>query len=125
MTAKYLYSELTAKIIELAIKVHKALGPGFVEKIYQRALYLEFKNNKLDFEREKQIYIHYYKANLGYEKVDFIIENKVIVELKAVEKINDIHLAQMISYLKASGCQIGLILNFAAKRLEIKRVIVK
>lgn len=124
MSAKYLYSELTAKIIKLAIKVHKALGPGFVEKIYQRALYLEFKNNNLDFEREKQIYIHYYKANLGYEKVDFIIENKVIVELKAVEKINDIHLAQMISYLKASGCQIGLILNFAAKRLEIKRVIV-
>lgn len=124
MSAKYLYSELTAKIIKLAIKVHKALGPGFVEKIYQRALYLEFKNDNLDFEREKQIYIHYYKANLGYERVDFIIENKVIVELKAVEKINDIHLAQMISYLKASGCQIGLILNFAVKRLEIKRVIV-
>lgn len=124
MSIKYLYSELTSKIIKLAIKAHKALGPGFVEKIYQRALYLEFKRNKLDFEREKQIYIYYNKANLGYEKVDFIVEDKVIVELKAVEKINEIHIAQMISYLKASGCKIGLILNFANRKLEIKRIIV-
>ena len=122
MIKEYKYSELTGKIIESAIKVHKTLGPGFMEKVYQRALYIEFKNNKLNFEREKQVTIYYNKANLGYEKLDYVVEDKIVVELKAVESLKDIHLAQMISYLKASKCSIGLLLNFATKRLEIKRV---
>lgn len=123
MSGKYPNSDLTSKIIGIAIKAHKKLGPGFVEKIYQRALYLDFKKNNFNFEREAKININYNGVNLGYEKVDFIVENKVIVELKAVSEILDIHKAKMLSYLKASGCKIGLIINFARQIIEIKRVI--
>lgn len=120
---EYKYSDLTDKIIKIAIDIHKNLGPGFVEKIYQRALYLEFKNSGLKFTREKQINVEYKRVNLGYEKVDFDIEDKVLVEIKTVSEINEIHKAQVISYLKASGREIDLILNFAKVRLEIKRLI--
>lgn len=120
---KYLYSDLTDKIIKIAIDVHKNLGPGFVEKIYQRALYLEFKNQRLKFEREKKIVVEYKKVNLGYETVDFGVEDKVLIEIKATNEINEIHKAQAISYLKASGYKIGLILNFAGPTLEIKRLV--
>lgn len=119
---KYPNSELTNKIIKIAIDVHKALGPGFVEKIYQRALYLEFRNNKLKFSREKKIIVQYKKINLGYETVDFDIENLVLVEIKAVSEINNIHRAQLLSYLKAANRKTGLILNFARPTLEIKRM---
>jgi GxxExxY protein len=117
------HKEITDKILKSAIKVHKKLGPGFVEKIYQRALFIELKKSGLKFEREKKISIRYENVNLGYEQIDFIVENKVLVELKAVSEIQNIHLAQVISYLKAAKLQVGLILNFAKQRLEIKRVV--
>lgn len=121
---KYPLSELTEKIIGAAIKVHKNLGPGFMEKIYQRAMYLELKNYSIRYKREEPINIYYRGINLGYEKVDFNVENKIIVELKTVSEIQEIHKAQLISYLKASECKIGLILNFAKQKLEIKRIVV-
>lgn len=121
---QYPHSNLTKTIIGVAIDIHKQLGPGFIEKIYQRAMYLEMKRRKIDFEREKKIEIYYNNANLGFEKVDFLIDNKVIVELKSVSDINDIHCAQLISYLKAANKKIGLILNFAKDKLEIKRIII-
>ena len=123
VNSKYEHSDLTDKIIQIAIRVHKSLGPGFVEKIYQRALYLEFKNSKLGFVREKRLSIYYKKVNLGYETVDFEVEGKVLIEVKAVSEINDIHRAQLLSYLKSSGCKVGLILNFARPTLEIKRLV--
>jgi len=116
-------NKLTEQIIGLAIKVHKTLGPGFVERIYQRAMYLELKNSKLRFEREKKISVYYNKALLGYEKTDFIINNQIILELKCVAEISDIHKAQVLSYLKAAQTPVGLILNFARPKLEIKRLI--
>jgi len=119
---RYKYKDLTDKIINLSIKVHKKLGPGFVEKIYQRALYIEFKNNKINFNREKKINVMYEDVDLGYEIVDFEVEGKVLLELKAVSEINEIHLAQLLSYLKAANKEVGLILNFARPTLEIKRV---
>ena len=119
----YKFSDLTDQIIKIGIGVHKDLGPGFVEKIYQRALYLDFKNSKLRFVREKKLSISYKKVNLGYETVDFEVEGKVLIEVKAVSEINEIHKAQLISYLKSSGCQVGLILNFARPTLEIKRLV--
>lgn len=119
----YLYSDLTDKIIKIAINVHKALELGFVEKIYQRALYQEFKSNKFKFNREKRITIMFKNVNLGYDTVDFEIEGKVLVETKAVSEINQIHMAQLLSYLKAANKKVGLILNFAKPVLEIKRVI--
>lgn len=119
----YPYSELTDKIIKIAIDVHKTLGPGFVEKIYQRALYLEFKRNKLRLTRERKIVVIFKNVNVGYETVDFDIEEKVLIETKAVTEINDIHKAQLISYLKGASRKVGLILNFARPILEIKRVV--
>ena len=95
-----------------------------MEKIYQRAMYLDLKKLGIAFQREKKIDIMYNRANLGYEKVDFDIESKVIVELKAVTELQNIHKAQLISYLKASERKIGLLLNFAKEKLEIKRVVI-
>ena len=106
------------------MKAHRDLGPGFVEKIYQRALYLEFKRSGLESEREKKINITYNKAKPGYFEADFIINNKVIVELKATQEIGDIHVAQIISYLKAAGLKVGLIINFGRKSLEWKWIVV-
>jgi len=123
MAINYPDKDLTGKIIKIAISIHKILGPGFVEKVYQRAMYLDLKRSSLNFEREKEIEIRYKNIKLGYEKVDFIIESRVILELKTVSEIQEIHKAQMLSYLKASGCKIGLILNFAKPVLEIKRII--
>lgn len=121
--SEYQYSDLTGQIIKIAIDIHKNLGPGFVEKIYQRALYLEFKNSKFKFAREKKILVNYKNINIGYETVDFDVEERVLVEVKAVSMINEIHLAQVLSYLKSSGRRVGLILNFARSVLEIKRVV--
>lgn len=116
-------NKLTRQIIGLAINVHKTLGSGFVERIYQRAMYLEFKNNKLKFEREKKIPVYYQKALLGYEKVDFIVNDQVILELKCVGEISEIHKAQLLSYLKVAKAPIGLIINFAKPIIEVKRLI--
>lgn len=121
-TRKFLHEELTDNIIGAAIDVHKALGPGFVEKIYQRALYLELKNRNIGCEREKSIRVYYKNTSLGYQTVDFVIEGKILVELKAVSQLNNIHQAQLLSYLKAANLRVGLLLNFAAPKLEIKRI---
>lgn len=118
----YLYSDLTSKIIGLAIKVHQELGSAYEEKIYQRALYLEFKKTGLKFEREKEISVSYNGVTIGKKKLDFVIENKVVVEIKKVEGIDKVHVAQVVSYLKTLRLQIGLILNFGKSKLEIKRV---
>lgn len=121
---KYLYSSLTDKIINLAINIHKKLGPGFVEKIYEKVLDYELIKNKIDFERQKLIKVKYENILLGDQRIDFLIEDKIVLELKAVSEINEIHIAQMISYLKTIDKKLGLILNFAKNKLEIKRVIV-
>lgn len=118
----YPYSILTGQIIGLAIKVHKALGSAYEEKIYQRALYLELQRSGLKFEREKEISINYGQIRIGKKKLDFIIDNKIIVELKKVDKIDNVHVAQVVSYLKTLNLEIGLILNFGQSKLEIKRV---
>lgn len=121
-TQKYPLTELTERIIGCAIRVHKALGPGFVEKIYQGALAKEFIKTKLRFTKEKKINVEYDGSIIGYQIIDFIVEDKIIVELKAVSELSNIHTGQMVSYLKAAGLQIGLVLNFAKGRLDIKRV---
>lgn len=121
----YLYSELTDKIIKSAFEVHKQLGPGLVEKLYQRALKIELSRNTIKAVREKRIELNYKGIDIGFDKVDFDVNNTVLVEIKAVSELNDIHKAQMISYLKSSGRKVGLILNFAKMKLEIKRIILE
>ncbi|PIU42810.1 MAG: GxxExxY protein [Parcubacteria group bacterium CG07_land_8_20_14_0_80_35_11] len=118
----YPHSDLTSKIIGLGIKVHKELGSAYEEKVYQRALYLELQRSGLKFEREKEIAVNYGKVRIGKKKLDFIVDGKIVVEIKKVDNIDNVHIAQVASYLKTLGLEIGLILNFGKSKLEIKRV---
>lgn len=115
-------NELSNKIIGYAIKVHKALGSGFIEKIYVKALVYELEKNKVKFVREKPIKIKYESLLLGEHRLDFLIEDEIILEAKAVIEINNFHLAQVLSYLKAANKKLGLLLNFSKPKLEIKRI---
>jgi len=116
------YSELTAKIIGCAMRVHSALGNGFQEVIYQRALEIEMADEGIAFNREYEMPVYYKNQQIGTRRVDFLVEGIVSVELKAVIKLEDVHLAQAINYLEAYDLEVGLLLNFGAKSLEFKRV---
>lgn len=120
---EYKYSELTGKIIGCSMEVHRHLGNGFQEAIYQRALALEFEMQGLGFAREFEMPIHYKGSHIGTRRVDFLVEEKISVELKAVIKLEDVHLAQAINYLEAYNLEVGLLLNFGSKSLEFKRVL--
>ena len=117
------FEGLSRKIIGVAIEVHTALGPGFLENIYEEALKLELSEHKLDFETQKEIRIEYLGVAIGTHRLDLVVENQIIVELKAVKEFTDVHYAQLRSYLKATGLKVGLLLNFAKPTLEIKRVV--
>lgn len=120
---EYLNSELTKKIIAIAISIHKELGPGFKEVIYCDALELEFRRNLIPFEREKEYYAFYNGVRLQRKfKVDFVLFGEIIIEIKASPMIFQQNFKQMLNYLKISGLQVGLILNFGANSLQIKRV---
>lgn len=115
--------ELTGRIISCAIGVHKKLGPGFLESVYQIALPMELAKNKLNVETQKGIKIFYDNKEIGLHRLDLVVEGQVIVELKTVKEFDDCHTAQLISYLKASGLKVGLLMNFAKEVLKIKRVV--
>ncbi len=116
------YEELTKLIIGCAMKVHSILGNGFQEVIYQRALAIEMDMGALSFEREKEMPIFYKEFNIGTRRVDFFVEEKIMVELKAIIRLEDVHLAQAINYLEAYNMEVGLLINFGAKSLEFKRL---
>jgi GxxExxY protein len=122
---QYPLSELTARIIGCAMEVHKVLGNGFQEVIYQRALALEMKDNAIDYSREHEIKIFFKGHHIGERRVDFFVENKVMVELKAITHLEDVHLAQTINYLEAYKLEVGLLINFGSKSLQFKRVMKK
>jgi GxxExxY protein len=117
-----LYEDLTKRIIGCAFEVHKGLGNGFQEVIYQRALQVEMNFVGLNFEREMEMAVFYRDTEIGTRRVDFFVEGKIMVELKAIIKLEDVHLAQAMNYLEAYKMEIGLLLNFGAKSLEFKRV---
>jgi GxxExxY protein len=116
------HEDLTRRIIAAAMKVHSALGNGFQEVIYQRALEIEFPYHNLAFEREKEMSIFYRGHEIGTRRVDFFVEKLIMVELKAVIQLEDVHLAQAMNYLEAYKMEIGLLINFGAKSLQFKRV---
>ena len=120
---KYKYSELTGKIIGCEMEVHKILGNGFQEVIYQRALAKEMGLQGIGFSREHEMPIYYKEEHIGTRRVDFLIEDVISVELKAVIKTEDVHLAQAINYLEAYNLEVGLLMNFGTKSLEFKRLI--
>ena len=119
-----LFAELTYAIIGAAMEVHKVLGSGFLEAVYEEALAFELKRLKISFERQKVIEVYYKGAVIGHYKADFLIEKKVIVELKAQKMLTPIDEAQLINYLKATGIQVGLLLNFGTKSLQHERRVV-
>lgn len=113
----------TRVAIGAAIAVHRALGPGFVETIYQKALCVALTNRKIPFETQKPVTVSFEGTEVGIHRLDLIIDNEIVVELKAVKCLNEIHEKQLRSYLKASNLKVGLLLNFNASILAIKRVV--
>ncbi|MCX6235706.1 MAG: GxxExxY protein [Bacteroidetes bacterium] len=120
-------SDLTERIIRCALNVHSKLGPGLLESSYEECLNYELVKEGMNVEKQKPLPLIYkgIKLEIGY-RVDLFVEDKVIIEVKAVETFNEVHLAQVITYLKLSGCKVGLLINFNVKHLRngIKRVIV-
>jgi GxxExxY protein len=122
INTKYKYSDITQKIIGCAMEVHSTLGNGFQEIIYQRALAIEMDIQKLNFSREFEMDVFYKTEKIGTRRVDFFVEEKIMVELKAIINLEDVHLAQAINYLEAYNMDVGLLLNFGSKSLQFKRV---
>jgi GxxExxY protein len=118
----YKHSDLTGKIIGCAMKVHATLGNGFQEAIYQRCLAIEMQKQDLNFSRELEMEIYYENVNVGTKRVDFLVENLIMVELKAVSILNEIHFSQALNYLEAYKLETGLLINFGSKSLEFKRI---
>ena len=116
------YKEITEKIIGAAMKVHSTLGNGFQEVIYQRALEDEMQQKKLTLARELSIPVFYNNLQIGERRVDFFVENKVMVELKALIQLENVHLAQAKNYLEAYNLQVGLLINFGSISLQFKRL---
>lgn len=119
-------NEITEIIIGCAIKVHKALGPGLLESAYEECMDYEMRKTILEIERQKPLPLIYEEVKLdcGY-RLDFMLNKKVITEIKSVEALNDIHLAQILTYLRLSGCKVGLLINFNVLKLTdgLKRVV--
>jgi GxxExxY protein len=126
MTLKeYKHSDITEKIIGASFEVHKFLGNGFQEVIYQRALAFEFAKAGLDFQREieQDIYYKNLQDPIGTRRADFIVEGKVLVEIKAIIQLEEVHLAQILNYLRAYKLEVGLLINFGSKSLTFKRLV--
>ena len=117
------YEELTERIIGAAIEVHRKLGPGFLESIYEAALCIEFGMRELRFVQQMLVPIFYKEIQIGQHRLDLLVEEEIVVELKSIKCIEDVHFAVVRSYLRATGKKHGLLLNFALPTLQIKRVI--
>ncbi len=123
--AELKYKGITEKIIGASFEVHKFLGNGFQEVIYQRALAWEFTQARLSFAREIEQEIFYKELlePIGTRRADFVVEGKVLVELKAIIELEDVHMAQVLNYLKAYKLEVGLLINFGSKSLTFKRLV--
>lgn len=118
----YKYKDITEKIIGAAMKVHAALGNGFQEVIYQRSLEIEFEDKGVKFVRELEMPVYYKGRQVGERRVDFFIDNKVMVELEAIIQLENVHLAQAKNYLEAYNMEVGLLINFRNISLQFKRL---
>src|SRR5690242_15341621 len=119
------FKDCSSKIIGCAMRVHSVLGNGFQEAIYQRALELEMAHEGLGFVREMEMPIFYRNEQIGTRRVDFFVEGEIMVELKAIIFLEDVHLAQGINYLEAYNIKTGLLINFGSKSLQFKRLLNK
>lgn len=120
---KLIYPELSYKIVGILMKVHSKLGPGYQEKHYQKAIELELEKEKIKFIREKPYQLYYDKQKIGIYYFDFIIEDKIVLEIKAVEKMHSLFTKQLLSYLKSTGLKLGILVNFGQDKLYCKRLV--
>ena len=125
MGTELVHGGLTGQIIAAAIEVHRKLGPGFIESIYQKALILELKKRGLKVDKEVDVAIQYDGVEVGLHRLDHLVDNTIVIELKAIKDFEDIHFAVVRSYLRAVGKEHGLLLNFAKVTLEVRRVIAR
>jgi GxxExxY protein len=123
MTEEHLYSDLTYKIIGAAMTVHSTLGPGHPEEIYQKALECELYINKIPFESQKEVTILYKGARVGLRYLDFLVDDKVILEIKSVNQLELLHEWQVLSYFAATPYEVALLINFGKPKLEYKRML--
>jgi GxxExxY protein len=117
------FEPLSAKVIEAAIAVHKALGPGFLEPIYHRALRVALSQRDMPYENKKAVRICFEGVKVGVHQLDLLVDAQIVVELKAVKALDDVHFAQVRSYLTATGLRVGLLINFNAPTLVVKRIV--
>jgi GxxExxY protein len=117
------FEELSGRVLAAALDLHKALGPGFLEGIYQKAMEVALAHRGLACERQKETHVFFEGVDVGLHRLDLLVEAQIIVELKAIKAFEEIHYAQLRSYLKATGLRVGLLLNFSAPILAIKRVV--
>ena len=122
MEIKYKEDKLTEAIIECIIKVHQALGPGFLESVYHRALLIELNKFSLTVETEKEVVIYYDGQEVGRHRLDIFVEQEVIIELKTVDDLSKAHYAQVRSYLKATGVRVAILVNFAKEKADFRRI---
>lgn len=120
---EFLYKDLTYKVLGCCFEVYNVLGYGFLEKVYQNALFEELKLNGIKAELEKPITVIYKEKNVGDYKADILVEDKIILELKAEKIYNKLHEAQLINYLKATGIKVGYLINFGQEKVEYQRLI--
>ena len=118
-----LYKELSYKIIGIAMEVHRELGYGFLEKVYENAMVVLCEENNIKIEQQKELRVKFHGKEIGHYIPDLIVEDKIIVELKVATGIKDIHKAQTANYLKVTGIKLGSIINFGKEKLEHERVV--
>jgi GxxExxY protein len=123
MAMAHPFEEVSGRILAAAVEVHKALGPGFLESLYQKAMEVALQHRGIAFQRQKEVHVYFEGVDLGVQRLDLVVEEQIVLELKAVKAFEDIHFAQVRSYLKATGLHIGLLLNFNAPTLVTKRVV--
>jgi GxxExxY protein len=117
------FEPLSGQIIEAAIEVHRDLGPGFLEKVYESALKVALRRRGIVYEAQKPVTIFFQGEEVGVHHLDLLVESRIVVELKAVKALEDLHFAQVRSYLKATGLRIGLLMNFNTPTLTVKRIV--
>jgi len=119
----FIYKELSYRIMDAVFEVHNILGPGYPEEKYEKALCKEFRDRKINYEKQKVTKVIYKDEDLGDFKMDLVVENKIILELKAVSELIELFEAQIHSYLKATGLKLGILINFGKKKVEYKRIV--
>ena len=117
------FEPLSARIIEAAIAVHKALGPGFLESIYHGALRVALSRSGIPYENEKGVRIYFENVEVGLHELDLLVDGQIVVELKAIKALEDVHFATVRSYLSATGLRVGVLFNFNASTLGVKRIV--